>query len=256
MSQEQTYITSFCSLQSGQVNINHSLAFSEEKIASPASSAEAIANEGSSAEALPKERASSAEALPKERASSAEALAKEDSDFLKSVYKHYQLNYPKFYKMDNLCKLAFITSELILKNNPLSEKYKAEDIAIVISNSASSMDIDQEHQRTISDKNNYFPSPSAFVYTLPNILIAEIAIKNSIKGENAFFIFDTFDSTFMSEYVNSLINTGKATCCIAGWVDFYEGNYHAFLYTVEKQPGILNRKHAPKELEKLFLHQS
>ncbi|HET6227724.1 MAG TPA: 3-oxoacyl-ACP synthase, partial [Bacteroidia bacterium] len=135
-------------------------------------------------------------------------------------------------------------------------KYKPEDIAIVISNSASSIDIDQEHQRSITDKNNYFPSPSAFVYTLPNILIAEIAIKNNIKGENAFFIFDTFDAAFMSNYINSLLNTGKAACCIGGWVDFYEGNYHAFLYTVEKQSGILTSKHTPEELEKLFLHQS
>lgn len=211
MSIQQTHITSFCTIRSGLVNVNHSIAFTEESTTTPL-------------------------------------------DFLKSVYKHYQFNYAKFYKMDNLCKLAFITSELLLKNSSLSEKYKAEDIAIVISNSASSMDIDQEHQRTITDKNNYFPSPSAFVYTLPNILIAEIAIKNSMKGENAFFIFDTFNSHFMSDYVNSLLNSGKAACCIAGWVDFYDENYHACLYTVEKQSGILNVKHTPEELEKLFLH--
>ena len=223
MNTKENHITSFCSISSGRVNINHSLSFSEEPTLAPPLSAE--------------------------------ASAKAD-DFLKSVYKHYQLNYAKFYKMDNLCKLAFITSELVLKNNPLSQKYKAEDIAIVISNSASSMDIDQEHQRTISDKNNYFPSPSAFVYTLPNILIAEIAIKNKMMGENAFFIFESFDSSFMSEYVNSLLNTGKAACCIAGWVDFYDENYQACLYTVEKQSGILNTKHRSEELEKLFLHLS
>lgn len=212
MSLNPNYITSFCRLESGLVNINHALAYTAERTLLP-------------------------------------------TDFLKSVYKHYQLNYSKFYKMDNLCKLAFIASELLLKNNPLSEKYNAADIAIVISNSASSMDIDLEHQRTITDKNNYFPSPSAFVYTLPNILIAEIAIKNGIKGENAFFIFDTFNGSFMGDYVNSLLNTGKAACCIAGWVDFYDNNYHAFLYTVEKQTGILNLKHTPEALDKLFLHQ-
>lgn len=218
---QQTYITSFCTIRSGKVNVNHSIAFTEESTTTSAPSAEASAKAG--------------------------------SGFLKSVYKHYQFNYPKFYKMDNLCKLAFITSELVLKNNPLAVKYKPEDIAIVVSNSASSMDIDMEHQRSIADKNNYFPSPSAFVYTLPNILIAEIAIKNSIKGENAFFIFDTFNSQFMSDYVNSLLNTGKAGCCIAGWIDFYDENYHACLYTVEKQSGILNIKHTSEELEKLFL---
>lgn len=210
---QQNYITSFCSIQAGQVNINHSIAFSEPTTLAPA-------------------------------------------EFLKSVYKHYQLNYAKFYKMDNLCKLAFLAAELLLKNNPLADHYKKEDIAIIIANSASSMDVDQEHQRSINDKNNYYPSPSAFVYTLPNILIAEIAIKNGIKGENAFFIFNAFNAAFMSEYVNSLLNTGKAKSCIAGWADFYEGHYQAFLYTVEKQSGILNAEHSPEALETLFLHQS
>ena len=207
------FITSFCSIQNGRVNANHSILFSEEKKSDPV-------------------------------------------DFLKVVYKHYQLDYAKFYKMDNLCKLAFLTSELLLKNNPVAKKYPADQIAIITCNGTASMDIDQEHQRTISDKNSYFPSPAAFVYTLPNILIAEIAIKHGIKGENAFFIFEAFNPLFMSGYVNSLLDSGKASCCISGWVDFYEGNYQAFLYTVEKQSGILHTSHTAEALEKLFLHQS
>ncbi len=210
---QQPYITSFCSLKNGRVNINHSIAFSEADQPDP-------------------------------------------EEFLKSVYKHYQINYAKFYKMDNLCKLAFVTSELLLKNNPVTTKYAPSEIAIITSNCSSSLNIDEEHQRTINDKSNYFPSPAAFVYTLPNILIAEIAIKNGIKGENAFFVFDVFNARFISDYVNSLINTGKADCCICGWVDFYEGNYHSFLYTVEKQSGILSVKHSSEALEKLFLHES
>jgi hypothetical protein len=154
-------------------------------------------------------------------------------DFLKSTYKHYQISYPKFYKMDSLCKLAFLTSEVLLKNNPLNDKYKPEDIAIIVANSASSLEIDTEHQHTIEDKNNYFPSPANFVYTLPNILIGEIAIRNSIKGENTFFIFDKFDIRFMNQYVNSLLNTEKAKVCIVGWVDFYQNNYESNLYIVE-----------------------
>ncbi|MGZ4057349.1 MAG: 3-oxoacyl-ACP synthase [Bacteroidia bacterium] len=173
-------------------------------------------------------------------------------DFLKSAYKHYQLNYPKFYKMDSLCKLAFINSELLLRSNKVTDKYKTEDIAIVIANSVSSLEIDTEHQTTISDRNNYFPSPAVFVYTLPNILIGEIAIRNSIKGENTFFIFDKFDADFMSSYIDSLLNSNKAQCCIAGWVDFYENKYKSFLYTVEKQAGILNLEHNSEQLKSLY----
>ena len=173
-------------------------------------------------------------------------------DFLKLVYKHYQLNYPKFYKMDSLCKLAFVTSELLLRSSGIIEKYKSEDIAIVIANNVSSLEIDTEHQSTISDKNNYFPSPAVFVYTLPNILIGEIAIRNSIKGENTFFIFDKFDADFMSSYIDSLLKSNKAQCCIAGWVDFYENKYRSFLYTVEKQTGVLNTEHDSKQLNTLY----
>lgn len=212
MMSPSNYITSFCIIRDGEVNINHSISYSEKMLA--------------------------------------------PAEFLKSIYTHYQLNYPKFYKMDKLCKLAFLTSELLLKNNQLTKRYKAEDIAIITANSASSLETDKEHQQTITDKSNYFPSPSTFVYTLPNILIAEIAIKNGISGENAFFIFERFDVQVMFENVDSLLNNARATACITGWVDFYEDRYDAFLYTVEKHSGILNTKHRPEELEKLFLQHS
>jgi hypothetical protein len=173
-------------------------------------------------------------------------------DFLKLAYKHYQVNYPKFYKMDSLCKLGFLTSELLLRSSKILEKYKSEDIAIIIANSTSSLEIDTEHQSTISDKNSYFPSPAVFVYTLPNILIGEIAIRNSIKGENTFFIFDKFDAEFMASYIDSLLNNNKAKCCIVGWVDFYENKYESFLYTVEKQKGTLSIEHTSEQLNILY----
>lgn len=184
----------------------------------------------------------------------AEPSANSSVDFLKSVYKHYQLAYPKFYKMDSLCKLAFVTSELLLKANKITERYNKEDIAIVIGNSVSSLETDAEYQTTI-DRTNYFPSPTVFVYTLPNILIGEIAIRNGIKGENTFFVFDKFDTDFMSSYINSLLNNDRAKCCITGWVDFYENTMESFLITVEKQPGILNLEHTTENLTKLYINQ-
>ena len=36
--------------------------------------------------------------------------------FSKKAYQHFDINYPKFYKMDNLSKLAFLGAELLLKN--------------------------------------------------------------------------------------------------------------------------------------------
>ena len=206
--ESKNYITSYCSIKNGKVNVNGKETFSDPSLPSV--------------------------------------------DFIKAAYKNFQLNYPKFYKMDHLCKLAFVASDLLLKSNPIMQKYAPEDVSIIIANSASSLEIDTEHQNTISDKNNYFPSPAVFVYTLPNILIGEIAIRNCIKGENTFFIFDKFDADFMSSYTNSLLNGNKAKCCITGWVDFYEDKYEAFLYTVEKEAGELNIEHNLELLKKLY----
>ena len=103
--------------------------------------------------------------------------------FLKSVYKSFEIKYPKFFKMDSLSKLAFLGAEFLLKQEAELKK----DIGIVFSNSASSLETDRIHQESIAKKENYYPSPAVFVYTLPNIGIGEISIRHQLKSENAFF---------------------------------------------------------------------
>ena len=41
--------------------------------------------------------------------------------FIKSLYKKESVNYPKFYKMDNLGKLGFMAAEMIFKESPFLE---------------------------------------------------------------------------------------------------------------------------------------
>ncbi len=174
------------------------------------------------------------------------------ADFLKNIYKSYNVDYPKFHKMDNLCKLGLLNAELLIRNSEVTQKYKPEEIAIVLTNSASSLDVDQKYQATIQEKDNFFPSPAVFVYTLPNILIGEIAIKYKITGENAFFIAEQFDPHFMNSYISNLLNTNKARCCIAGWVEFYNNSFNSFLYAVEQQPGKLTLEHTTEILGQIF----
>jgi hypothetical protein len=155
--------------------------------------------------------------------------------------------------MDALSKLGFLTSELLLRNNKVTDYYKPSEIALLLSNRSSSLETDTEHQKMISDTENYFPSPAVFVYTLPNIVAGEIAIRNGIRGENSFLIFDKFDARFMAEQTESMLESGRAGCCICGWVEYFEGNMHSFLYTVEHQPGVLGEAHNSQNLTKLFL---
>jgi hypothetical protein len=90
----------------------------------------------------------------------------------------------------------------------------------------------------ISDRSNYFPSPSVFVYTLPNIVIGEICIRHGIKGENAFFISEKFEPERLTEYVGELIHSSRSKAVLCGWVDILEKQFESLLFTVEKGSGI------------------
>ncbi len=154
--------------------------------------------------------------------------------FMKSIYKHYEVKYPKYFKMDNLCKLAFIASEIVLKGNDHLKELNPTKIGVIIQNSHSSIDTDIKYNETIKDKSNYFPSPAVFVYTLPNVMIGEICIRNKFQGENTCFIAKEFDPDFLTNHVNELLDSGKIDACITGWADYIEGEYSAMLFLVEK----------------------
>jgi hypothetical protein len=155
-------------------------------------------------------------------------------DYMKSIYRHYDLKYPKYFKMDNLCKIAFMASEIILKDNEHIKKIDPNRIGVIMQNSHSTIDTDLSYIDTIKDKSNYFPSPAIFVYTLPNVMIGEICIRNKFQGENTCFITKEFDPEFISEYVNNLLDSGKIDVCLAGWADYVDNNYQSKLFLVEK----------------------
>ncbi|MPS74258.1 MAG: 3-oxoacyl-ACP synthase [Chryseobacterium sp.] len=150
------------------------------------------------------------------------------SDFAKEAYKNLALNYPKFHKMDNLSKLAFLASEIILKNNDHSKT------ALVFANKSSSLDTDFKYQESINSQENYFPSPAVFVYTLPNICVGEISIKHKMQTENAFFVLDELDEEFLNNYAEQILQSGKAEKVLCGWVELYQESYNAFVYLLNK----------------------
>jgi len=151
--------------------------------------------------------------------------------FIKEAYRNYDLKYPKFFKMDSLCKLAVIGAEIVIENSDLAE-ISNDRIGIVLMNRASSLETDREHQHTIDDRENYFPSPATFVYTLANIMAGEIAIRHEFQGENMCFVLSEFDVDLMHQYVSNLFESGKIDACLCGWVDFDDSNYESVQYIV------------------------
>ncbi len=158
--------------------------------------------------------------------------AKDDQfpEFLMTAYRHFDLQYPKYFKMDSLSRLGWLANELLLKDSFDKNSYGPEDVGIVLSNANASLDTDIKYYETTKS----MASPAQFVYTLPNIVIGEISIKHGFKGENAFFIFDSFDAGFIQQYVNSLLLNNLIECCICGWVDVLGNNYNASLFLIEK----------------------
>jgi hypothetical protein len=152
------------------------------------------------------------------------------SGFFISIYQHFQLNYPKYYKMDNLSKLGWLAAEILLKDGFDKENCQPENVGIVLANANSSLDDDIKYFETTKD----IASPSLFVYTLPNIVIGEICIRNNFKGEHAFFIQEAFDAGFMKQQVDYLLDKNILQACICGWVDVLEQDYKAVLFLVEK----------------------
>ena len=174
----------------------------------------------------------------------------EDSEFnafSKTAYNHLGVNYTKFFKMDNVSKLAFLGAEVLLQNYTTTQHETS--IALLFANKSSSLDTDVKHQSSISDKQNYFPSPAVFVYTLPNICLGEISIRHQLKSENSFFIFEAFNPLFMAGYADILLDTKKATTVLCGWVEYFEEEYNAFLYLVSKEGKI---DHDAQTLELLY----
>jgi hypothetical protein len=160
---------------------------------------------------------------------------KDPSEFLKSAYRNLFIQYPKFFKMDPLSKLAFISAEILLKDRNLTARYPSEEIGMILLNASSSMETDEKHQESISDRGNYFPSPSVFVYTLANIMAGEIAIRHKIKGENAVLISEKPDAQILFQLVSELFLRKRVSCCITGWVEAYRERLSSCLMLVEAE---------------------
>lgn len=179
------------------------------------------------------------------------------SAFLVNLYRQMNLNYPKFFKMDNLCKLGLLAAEMVIQNNSKPENFEKDKVAIFLSNNSSSIETDRNHLKTIINKNDYFPSPAVFVYTLPNIIIGEIAIKHKFTGENAFFVSETFDANLMHTYTSIALKSYHTTDAVCGWVNVDGSEYEAFMYYTEKKKlnrtgNGLNTPHTAEMIYKLY----
>lgn len=149
---------------------------------------------------------------------------------LVELYRRFINDYPKFFKMDTLSRLSFVTSELLIKKEAeIAPGAANENRAVILANNSASIKNDNDFTATISDSENYFPSPALFVYTLPNITTGEIAIRNHYLGESSFYVLH--DESCLDEIIEST----PFESAIVGWVECPEANnFNAHLSIVKK----------------------
>lgn len=146
------------------------------------------------------------------------------ADELVELYRKEVGDYPKFFKMDPLSRLGFVATEMLLKKSPKA------DYGVLLFNRSSSMADDLAFQATIQNHTEWFPSPALFVYTLPNIVTGEIAIRNHFQTESNFMVLDAPHADIMAEQIAIAAQRGPQ---IAGWCEVdAEGHYTAALIAV------------------------
>ena len=163
------------------------------------------------------------------------------TSILTELYHNHIGDYPKFHKMDPLCKLGFVSSELLLDAEGKRNKAWGDQRGVILFNASSSLADDLNYQDTINDPANPFPSPSLFVYTLPNVVTGEIAIRNKFYGESNFIVLPTPDAAAMANIIYSAFHDTALQSLLTGWIDcFNEKCFCSLLWLVQRN-SIQNR---------------
>ena len=163
----------------------------------------------------------------------------EGNALLSELYRSYIADWPKFFKMDTLSKAGFVASELLFKET-VERRLEADEFtqsrAIVLFGSTASLCADRNYQETIQDKDNYYPSPALFVYTLPNIVTGEIAIRNHWRGESSFYVLEAPDAAQMAFHLACAFQDSVTESILAGWVDSRNNDdFQVFMTLIRKE---------------------
>lgn len=143
---------------------------------------------------------------------------------LTEVYRQHIHDWPKYFKMDSLGKIGFVGVEMALRQSKCF--LDSEKTCIIMANRISSTKDNREFAATIENHEQYFPSPALFVYTVPNVVTGEIAIRHQIYGETSFYVLDKEED--LMPILQSTAQTTEANQMIVGWLEEGEATVRIF----------------------------
>ena len=133
---------------------------------------------------------------------------------LTALYRQLVGNYPKFFKMDTLCKLGFLLTEMLVKDD--EDRFQPrENRAVLVFSRNGSLVNDLNYAKTMED----FPSPALFVYTLPNTVTGEISIRNNYQGETSAYVLEKYDRPVIDAIVRQAFEDRITRDAVVAWID-------------------------------------
>lgn len=151
-------------------------------------------------------------------------------EFLAELYREIKPEYPKFFKMDVLAKARLPGCRIVDERDRTRGRPENRS---VFCHACSCLDTDRHYQDTIGEA--YFPSPSVFVYTLPNIVLGEICIRHRIFGENTFFVAPEFPVSQLRRYTEQVFADSGLERALVGWLECEGNTCEVMALLVEKQ---------------------
>ena len=165
------------------------------------------------------------------------------------IYENQIKSYPKYYRMDGMAKLVFILGELMCQRSNICEETEGSEIAFVMLNASGSYPSDSIHGDLIR-KGFDRSSPANFVYTLPNVGMGEVCIKQKITGEGMFLIEEKFSATRIWDLANLFLTQRKCKAILIGWAEPTQNDGNCIFLMTERDSG-LNRLNTEQNILKL-----
>jgi hypothetical protein len=151
------------------------------------------------------------------------------------IYQALQHPYIKFFKMDVLCKWAWLGAEYLLGygDDSLYAGTSKEKTAVAFFTGTGCLDVDQRYRESMAA----IPSPALFVYTLPNIMLGEVCIRHGFKGEQICMVQPGPDFNEICFYVSDMLAQTGMEACLCGWADASGSAADVCFFWVTKAPG-------------------